>query len=229
MRRTSLAALSAALLVGLASNAHAGAQKYTNPRFAEITGSHQTVAILPFRVTIDPNRLPKNMTAEMIASEQKSEGLDFQRQLYARFLARQEVSGYSIAFQDVDMTDALLAKAGITYENMAEHTKNEIAKALGVDAVVSGSIARSQPMSTGAAIATGVLLGGLYMGSTHRVDINMSIHNGADGALLWSYDHTDKGSLSNSSEAMAKSLLKKVAGQFPYKGEAHQTPQMASH
>jgi hypothetical protein len=44
----------------------------------------------------------------------------------------------------------------------------------------------------------------------------MVIHN-VDGSLLWSYDHTDKGGLSNSVEAMTKSLLKKVAGNFPYR------------
>jgi hypothetical protein len=56
-----------------------------------------------------------------------------------------------------------------------------------------------------------------FSGSTERVDINMVVHNGSDGTLLWSYDHTDKGGLANSPEAMTKSLLKKVAGNFPYK------------
>ena len=51
------------------------------------------------------------------------------------------------------------------------------------------------------------------------IHINITLHNGADGALLWSYDHTDKGGLANSVEAMTKSLLKKVAGNFPYRKE----------
>jgi hypothetical protein len=54
------------------------------------------------------------------------------------------------------------------------------------------------------------------------VDINIMLHNGADAVLLWSYDHTDSGggftgSVGNAVEAMVKSLLKKVAGNFPYK------------
>ena len=58
--------------------------------------------------------------------------------------------------------------------------------------------------------------------STARVDINVAIHNGADGQLLWDYDHTDSGggltgSMTNSTEAMTKSLMKKVAGSFPYR------------
>jgi len=228
MRCARTITVAVALVAALASNALAGAQRYTNPRFAELTAMHRTLGILPFHVTIDPNRLPKNMTAEMVQNEQKAEGLDFQKQLYARFLTRSEDHSYSVTFQDVHLTNALLAKAGINYDNMAEHTMTEIAQVLGVDAIVSGSIERSQPMSTGAAIATGVLLGGLYMGKTHRVDISMSVHNGADSALLWSYVHTDNGGLTNSSEAMAKSLLKKVAGQFPYKGNGRMV-EFASH
>ncbi|HYM80523.1 MAG TPA: hypothetical protein VEY91_03810 [Candidatus Limnocylindria bacterium] len=94
-------------------------------------------------------------------------------------------------------------------------TRDEIAKALEVDALVSGTIHQTQPTSKGMAMAQTFLLG--FSGSTQRVDINMTIHNGADGALLWSYDHTDKGGLANSAEAMSKSLLKKVAGNFPYR------------
>jgi len=228
MRCARTITIAVALVAAITSNALAGAQRYTNPRFAELTAMHRTLAVVAFHVSIDPNRLPKNMTAEMIQNEQKTEGLDFQKQLYARFLTRSESGGYSITFQDVHLTNALLAKAGINYDNMGEHTMTEIAQVLGVDAIVSGSIERSQPMSTGAAIATGVLLGGLFMGNTHRVDISMSIHNGADGALLWSYDHTDSGGLTDSSEAMAKSLLKKVAGQFPYKGNGRMA-EVASH
>jgi hypothetical protein len=228
MRCARTIVIAVALAVALGSTAHAGAQRYKNPRFAELTATHRTLAILPFRVSIDPNRLPKNMTAEMIQNEQKAEGLDFQKQLYARFLTRSESSGYFITFQDVYLTNALLAKAGINYDNMAEHTMTEITQLLGVNAIVSGTIERSQPMSTGAAIATGVLLGPLFMGNTHRVDISISVHNGADGALLWSYDHTDKGGFTDSAEGMAKSLLKKVAGQFPYKGDRPMA-EFASH
>jgi hypothetical protein len=80
---------------------------------------------------------------------------------------------------------------------------------------VSGTVHLAHPTSTGAAIAQTFLIG--FSGSTQRVDMNMTIHNGTDGALLWSYDHTDKGGLTNSVEAMTKSLLKKATGNFPYR------------
>ena len=79
------------------------------------------------------------------------------------------------------------------------------------------------------ALAQTVLVG--FSGSTQRVDINMTVHNGLDGVLLWSYDHNDKGGLANSVEAMTKSLLKKVAGNFPYRIEVEQrmAKEAASH
>ncbi len=151
----------------------------------------------------------------MVQTAQKEEALEFQKQLYARFLQRSQDGEYRVGFQDVDQTNALLLKAGMQPDSLSGRTKDEIAKALGVDALVSGTVHQSQPTSTGAALAQTLLIG--FSGSTQRVDINMTVHNGSDGALLWSYDHTDKGGLANSVEAMTKSLLKKVAGNFPYR------------
>jgi hypothetical protein len=203
-------------LVADARVAHGlGAQKYLNPRFAELTRDHKEIAILPFKVAIDLKHMPKNTTVDMIHQSERDEGLEFQRLLYSRLLQKSAAEGYTVAFQDVDQTNALLAKAGLTPDSLSTHTKDEIAKALGVEGLVSGSVHQSQPTSTGVAIAQTLLVG--FSGSTQRVDINMSIHNGADGSLLWSYDHNDHGGLMNSVEGMVKSLLKKVAGNFPYK------------
>jgi len=209
-------ALAALALVALtAAICLAGAQKYVNPQFAELTKEHKTLAILPFKVVIDAKHLPKNMTMEMLASSEKQEADEFQRQLYARLLQRAQEDQYSVGFQDVDQTNALLLKSGFALDSLNMHTKDEIAKALGVNGLVSGTVHQTQPTSTGVAIAQSLLLG--FSGNTQRVDINMTVHNGADGALLWSYDHTDKGGLTDTVEAMTKSLLKKVAGNFPYR------------
>lgn len=214
-RRLLLFAMAAIFAVLAPRQALAGAQQYTNPNFAELAKSHKTIAVLPFKVTIDKKKLPKNVTLEMVEASEREESTEFQHQLYARFLQRAQAGEYSVGFQDVDQTTTLLNRAGITVDSLALHTKDEIAKLLSVDAVVSGTIHQAQPTSTGVAMAQTLIFG--FSGSTQRVDINMNLHNGADGALLWSYDHTDKGGMANSVEAMTKSLLKKVAGNFPYR------------
>jgi len=199
----------------IAATAFAGAQQYTHPKFSELTQTHKSVAILPFKVTFNMKNMPKNTTPEMLDQAARDEASEFQRQLYARFLQRANDGEYSVEFQDVDQTNALLTRAGITPDSLAGHTRDEVARILGVDALISGTIHQSRPTSTGTAIATNLIFG--FGGSTERVDITMLLHNGVDGALLWSYDHNDKGGLSDSPEAMTKSLLKKVAGNFPYR------------
>ena len=202
-------------VIAFAPPAHAFAQKYLHPQFPELTKTHKQVAILPFKVAIDMKHLPKNMTVEMVHQSEKEEGVEFQRQLYTRLLQKSSAEGYTVGFQDVDQTDALMSKAGLSPDSLATHTKEEIAKALGVDAILSGTVHQTQPTSTGMAMAQTLLIG--FGGSTQRVDINITLHNGADSQLLWSYDHTDHGGLMNSVEGMIKSLLKKVAGNFPYR------------
>src|SRR5262249_19600753 len=125
-----------ALITGAATSALAlGAQKYLNPRFAELARDHKQLAILPFKVSIDLKHLPKNMTADMVRQSEKDEGLEFQKQLYSRLLQKSTDEGYTVGFQDVDQTNALLSKAGFSPDSLGGHTKDEIAKTLGVDAL----------------------------------------------------------------------------------------------
>jgi len=216
MRSIPAATIAVTLLFAV-SDAHAGSPQYTNPRFAEITRLHTTLALLPFKVSIGPEGLSKNVTAEVVRKEEGAEGLDFQRRLYARFRKRLEDGKYYVTFLDVDRTNAILGQAGITPENAAEHTPSEIAKILGVDAVMSGTILRARPMSASPSTSMGVVSGGTWWGNTQRADVSMSIRNGEDGALLWSYQQAAGGGASNSPEAMVRSLVKEVAGLFPYR------------
>ena len=219
MKRMAAVVVSVAVSLTGVSLAHAGAQQYLNPNFKSLAANHKTVAILPFKVTIDPKRL-KNVSLEAVRQNERDEGLQFQKQLYVRLLQRSTEDHYSIGFQDADQTVALLQKNGLVLDSLAFHTKDEIARLLGVDAILSGTISQSAPTSEGVALAQSLLVG--IHGSTRRVDINITLHNGSDAALLCSYDHTDSGggltgSMGNAVEAMVKSLLKKVAGNFPYK------------
>jgi len=219
MRRAFVGSFVALACLIAAQTAWAGAQQYLNPNFKTIAANHKTVAILPFKVSIDTKRL-KDVSLEMIRNNEQEEGLQFQKQLYIRLLEKSTSDHYTIAFQDVDQTLALLQKAGVPVDSLSFQGKDALAKILGVDAIISGTIHQSQPTSQGMALAQSFLVG--IHGSTQRVDITIAIHNGADGQLLWNYDHTDSGggmtgSMANSVEAMVKSLLKKVAGNFPYK------------
>ncbi len=110
-----------------------------------------------------------------------------------------------------------MAQYGITSDNISSYTKSDIAHKLGVDAVISGTIRRSKPMSSGSAIALGVLFGA--WGSTNRVDITINLHDGSNNVLLWKYDHQASGTIGSSPEELAKSLMNSISKQFPYRKE----------
>ena len=61
-----------------------------------------------------------------------------------------------------------------------------MADILEVDAVISGDFETDKPMSEGASVALGLLVG--FWGSTNNATINMSVHNAEDGILLWNYN-----------------------------------------
>ncbi len=201
------------VVVLMALALQACASIYTAPEFAQTTSTHKRVAVLPFDVTIDSKGLPKDLTPEALSTMRKDEAYLFQRQVYMKFLKR--ANNYTVEFQDVDQTNALLEQGGITYEVMRAHTKDEIAKMLGVDAVVSGNIFRTKPMSGAGAAALGLLIG--VWGPTNKVTIDMTIHNGATGSLLWKYTHEASGSVGSSPDAMANSLMNGISRSFPYR------------
>lgn len=183
--------------------------------FENYQSAHRLVAILPFQVTIDPKKLPKDFSLEMAKEAEKDEAYNFQQQLYLRFLEKQEKGEYTVKFQDVDDTNARLGKAGINNENLANYTKAELKNILEVDALIAGTISRERPMSTGAAVVIGAIFG--VWGSTNKVNVGLNIHDASTGDLVWKYEHEASGSVGSSSEELAKSLMKSISKKFPYK------------
>lgn len=207
--------LAAAVLFVLPLAACTTHEVYLNPQFREATASHQQVAVLPFQVTIARQRLPKNLTEENITRMEREEGTEVQMQLYTQLLRRAD--RYTVTFQDVARTNVLLERAGLTYETLPSHTKEEITQVLGVDALITGYIQRSKPMSMGASLALGMLLGPAFMGNTNEVAVNLQVHNGGDGTLLWTFADTFGGNIVSNPDKLAGALMTSIARQFPYR------------
>ena len=202
--------------VSLALSLSACATVYTDQNFAEYQAQHKEVAVIPFAVTIDQKNLPKDTDLDVLATQEREEGFRFQQQLYTQFLNRMQKGEYTVDFQPVDKTNVLLQRAGIEYDDLTRYTMAEIGQVLGVDSVISGTIKRSKPMGTGAAVASTFLVG---IGVTNNVNVNMSLHDSETGRLLWTYDHQQAGGLGSSPERLAKNLTKNSASKFPYKAE----------
>jgi len=201
------------IIAAMISVLAACATVYTSQDFSQHQSRHNTVAILPFRVSIELKKIPDGVTSDQLRRAEIDEAYVFQKQLYNQLLVQYAKNRYTVSFQDIDRTNILLERAGIKYENISSSTKDEIAKILGVDSIISGQIRREQPMSTGAAIFSTIFLG---FSSTNKVNVNMAIHDGAAAQLIWSYDHEVSGGLGSSAEGLAKSLMSGISRKFPY-------------
>ena len=172
-----------------------------------------TVAILPFDVKIHYNRLPKNVTTEQVKQNENELSFVFQNQMYNRFLRKR--SQFAVDFQDVDKTNTILKRNKIDLENLGEFSKDELARLLEVDEVISGNVITTKPMSTGAALAFGVLFN--VWGTTNTADVTVSLHSGKDSKLLWKFNHVYSGSVGSSPEELTNAMMKPISRKFPYR------------
>lgn len=186
---------------------------YKSTDLSTRTATHKKIAFMPFDAVIKFKRMPKNTTIEQVKEMESDMGYVFQEQVYTRFLKK--IKYYDIEFQDVSMTNALLKRNKITYNNYKEYTKEEIAKILKVDAIVSGKILSTKPMSEAGALVLGLLTG--IGTATNKVDVNLSLYDGIDSKLLFKYDHTYSGGIGSSSESISKALMRAVERKFPYR------------
>ncbi|WP_201300876.1 hypothetical protein [Sunxiuqinia indica] len=156
----------------------------------------------------------KNISPEQLDRMEKSEGESVQTGFYSWFLKREKRGQLTVKVQDPNKTNALLKRNGITYENMKDYTPEEIAKLLEVDALVSGTFETNKPMSEGASIVLGALVG--FWGSTNKAVMNMYIHNAADGDVLINYNKALNGTIGSSTEDLINILLRKASRRIAY-------------
>ncbi len=192
-----------------------GPKIYKSADFDTALGRHKTVAILPADVSMKlrPNE-SKKLSADQIADLAQKTGYDIQDKMYSWFLRRSGKFDYTVTFQDVTRTNALLKDAGISYQDLASKDRAAIAKILGVDAVLQNRSRMEKPMSEGAAVAVGLLIGA--WGNTNKVETTINIHDGNSANLLWKYDYEASGSVGSSTTKLVDGLMKNASKKFPY-------------
>ena len=210
--RTFIVGIVFVLLTGCATT-------YTAEDFDKYQSTHETVAILPFGVTLAAGNRGKDVAPESLKTDAKAQAFNFQRAVYTQFLERVEKDKLTVKFQDIDDTNALMRRAE-AYDDQGRVTltKQEIGELLNVDAVIAGNMTLSKPMGTGTAVVTTLLVG---WGVTNEAQINLTIHDSDSGSLVWSYDHSATGGVISSPDQLAKNLMKNIASKFPYKKDSN--------
>ena len=192
-----------------------GPKIYKSSSFSTALARHKTVAILPAEVTMQlrPNEA-KKISQEQLDDLASKTGYDIQEKMYGWFLRKGDKYNYTVKFQDVTKTNALLKQAGISYGDLKTTDRSKIAKVLGVDAVLQDRTTMEKPMSEGAAVAVGLLVGAWE--ATNKVQTTINIHDGNSGDLLWKYDYQASGSVGSSSTQLVDALMKNASKKFPY-------------
>lgn len=189
----------------------ASKQMYSAQNLKEALVKHKTVAILPFKVTIGYKRVPKGFDVEGNRLEELKNGISMQQGMFTYLLRR--ANEYTVGFQDVERTNALLKRAGV-FDKLDETLQDSLCKILGVDAVIKCSYAYEKTGSEAGAIAKTLVFG--VGGSTASGDLTMQVYDGTDGNLLWRfYKQMNEGVFSSGNEMMER-MMRKVARNFPY-------------
>jgi hypothetical protein len=188
---------------------------YTNPGFSALSRTEKTLAILPFTASINlrPRQRAKVTEAQLTEMEKQS-GLEVQNALQTYFLKRKAKKSFTVEFQDIQLTNALLKKHGVSTDSLRFLTPQQLAELLGVDGVIGGDLQTDKPMSEGASIALGVLVG--FYGATNSGKCVIHIHDGKTGKLMWKYDKTLSRSLGSDINTIITSIMRKAARKFPY-------------
>ena len=118
----------------------------------------------------------------------------------------------SVEVMDVETTNAKLKKAGYFDDNAM--TPSEMCDALGVDGLMTSSYSLSKPMSEGAAVAVGILVG--VWGSTNNTTVSLEIHDRETKKLIWNYNHKASGSVGSSPAQLVDNLMRNASKKMPY-------------
>ncbi|HEX2606797.1 MAG TPA: hypothetical protein VHK91_05435 [Flavisolibacter sp.] len=154
-KRLPLSFLVAAMVLLLTTScAH---KYYTSSSFEQQTARHKSIAILPAEMVFTGNQ-PKNLSPEDIAAIEENESLAFQQSLYNGVLRNANTRKYmtTVTIQDIRSTQDLLKENNISVRESWRKDDKELARLLGVDAVVRLRIQKKRYMSDLASFGVGI-------------------------------------------------------------------------
>ena len=196
------------LLVVAAFILQSCAKIFYAPDAKSLAMNQKVIAIAPPKVSIAPR---KNVEADALIEQQKTESVNFQREMYSWMLKRKMHGTISVDIQDVETTIALLSKAGVNDGKLL--TPDDMCQILGVDGILTSNYALTNPMSEGAAIAVGLIAG--VWGATNEATASLSIHDSGTNKMIWNYDHKLSSSLSTPAR-LVDDLMRQASRKMPY-------------
>jgi len=196
------------LLIAVTILLQSCAKVFYTPDARALANTERTIAILPPNVSIEAR---KKVDGDALIEQQKTESINFQREMYSWMLKRKMQGTIFVDIQDVETTNAKLAAAG--FQDSRLLTPTDLSRILNVDGVLTSNYSLSKPMSEGAAIAMAVLIG--VWGSTNEAVVSLSIHDSGSDKMIWNYNHKLSSSL-GSPAGLVDGLMRQASRSMPY-------------
>ncbi len=187
---------------------------YESTRFDELSVDHKTLAIIPFFTNLD---LDENLSKGELVRLEELEGKAVQNALETYFGRGKKRKKFSVDFQNIENTNALLAQNKIDYSNIDTFTIKELSNILGVDGIISGNLDLNILLSRGVPAEMSFI--DFFLGDANYGRIGIKISDGKTGKLLWKYENEiTKKSGRNTTDLIDK-MMKKMTRRFPYDKE----------
>ncbi|MEM6966001.1 MAG: hypothetical protein AAF573_14635 [Bacteroidota bacterium] len=173
---------------------------------------NKKIAIVPFEIHTSVKQLPKGVTIAMLEKAERRKGLIMQRDLYRYLLrASAKVKPFRRAkFQDVNTTNKIFKSLDMDLEKIHKTSKTELARLLGVDAIIYGNIYQFKQK---------LRIQGddfvKYAGVNNKIATVLYAYDKKRGQIQWKYDSSQSGFPSDYGPDVAKGLLRKAARNFP--------------
>jgi hypothetical protein len=196
------------LLIGVAFLLQSCAKIFYSPDATTLARAQRIIAIAPPQVSIAAR---KKVDGNALIEQQKTESLNFQKEMYSWMLKRKMQGTISVEVQDVETTNAKIANAGFNEGKI--FTPIEMCSILGVDGIMTSNYSLTKPMSEGAAIAVGLLIG--VWGATNEATVSLSIHDRSADKMIWNFDHKLSSSLSTPAR-LVDALMRQASKKMPY-------------
>lgn len=184
------------------------AKVFYSPDARTLANKQQTIAIIPPKISIAAS---KKIDAEALKEQQKTESLNFQNEIYSWMLKRKMQGKITKEIQEIETTNAKLNRAGYSENPL---TTAELCQVLGVDGIMTSNFGLSKPMSEGAAVAVGILVGA--WGATNEVRVTLSISDCENKKLIWNYEHKLSGGVGSSPSRIVDQLMRQASRKMPY-------------
>ncbi len=216
-------------LLGLIIFPSCSRHNYGDSYFWQQAIHHKVIAIVPAEMVF-VGSVPKNVTPEAIADIEERESIAFEQSLYNGVLRFAHTRDYmlSVYVQDISTTKKLLADNHITIRDSWRQDDKDLAKILGVDAIVRMRIQKKRYMSDLASYGVGVGRAVLsQIGSNNGFfvpyipnktnDISASCNVVSNNITLWNDYYKGTSDWNRPSEQIIDDITYLFGRHFPYR------------